>query len=216
MSYTPLRQIGKGDWSNNPMTYCAGSSLDTIFRHTNGDIHTNASLNCQTYMANYCSKDWNDICEAQSQNRVPINYMYMNDITRGDLLVRNTAKHKYITHMSSNCSLMLQPFDPHDPESPPVGEWLANRGGGQCIPTYAVKPEGLDNDPVMNKLLEKPQIGIDILLNIYNNAKRHNTLESLQGTKLYAFFQTPYFQQCTVNHNLNLMKFPPTLGDFRQ
>lgn len=202
MSYIPLREIGKGDWSNDPITYCAGSSLDTIYRHTNGDIHTNASLNCQTYMANYCSKEWNDICEAQSHNLTPINYIYMNDLTRGDLLVRNTAKHKYITHMSSNCSLYLQPFDPHDPNSPPVGEWIADKGG-YCSPTYTVKKEGLDADPVMNKILDKPNIAMDILANIYNNAKRNNTLESLNGTRLYDFFQTPYFQQCLVLNNQN-------------
>ena len=64
----------------------------------------------------------------------------------------------------------------------------------QCIPTYEVNPVGIDDDPVMNKILDRPIIGIDILVNIYNTMKRKNTLVGLNGTRLGKFFETnPYF-----------------------
>ena len=45
----------------------------------------------------------------------------------------------------------------------------------------------------MNKLLSKPILGMDILLNIYNTAKRLGKLNGLKGTKLYRFFQSKPF-----------------------
>ena len=42
----------------------------------------------------------------------------------------------------------------------------------------------------MDKILSKPIIGIDILVNIYNTMKRYGTLVKLKGTKLGTFYQT--------------------------
>ena len=41
----------------------------------------------------------------------------------------------------------------------------------------------------MNKLLEKPSIAMDILINIFNTMKENNTLYTLQGTKIGKFFE---------------------------
>jgi hypothetical protein len=40
----------------------------------------------------------------------------------------------------------------------------------------------------MNKILGKPSIAIDILINIYNTMKNNNTLKDLKGTRLGGFF----------------------------
>jgi hypothetical protein len=51
-----------------------------------------------------------------------------------------------------------------------------------------VDPKTIDSDPVMDKLLARPIIGINILTNIYNTMKRYGTLAQLKGTKLGNFY----------------------------
>ena len=46
----------------------------------------------------------------------------------------------------------------------------------------------------MNKILNKPMIAFGLLVNIYNNAVRNNTIDMLKGTKIYNFFQLNDFQ----------------------
>lgn len=130
-----------------------------------------------------------------------------NALTNGQILILNTAQEKYLVGMSSNCQRVYEPFDPTVAGSPMVSKWMpvanmsacANGQGcnasNKCIPIYAVNPKTIDNDPVMNKLLAQPWIGIPLLQNIYLNAVRMNTLQSLVGTKLYRFFMNPQFQQ---------------------
>jgi hypothetical protein len=63
------------------------------------------------------------------------------------------------------------------------------------VPIYAVNPTGLDADPVMNKLINKPEIAPEILLGIYNTMKVTGRLEQLNGTKLgYFFNHNSYFK----------------------
>jgi hypothetical protein len=106
--------------------------------------------------------------------------------------------------MSSNCIREYEPFDPTVANSPLIGKWMAIGGSGcgtnsnnnSCIPVYAVDPKVIDSDPVMNKILEDPFIAIDILVNIYVNARRTGELEGLKNTKLYRqVFSSPAFQQ---------------------
>jgi hypothetical protein len=48
----------------------------------------------------------------------------------------------------------------------------------------------------MDKILDKPDIAINILINIYNTMKRKNKLSLLKNTKLGTFYQSqPYFIQ---------------------
>ena len=58
------------------------------------------------------------------------------------------------------------------------------------VPEYVVEPDKIDEDIVMNKILEKPIIAMNILVNIYNTMKRYGTLSKLRGTKLGNFYNT--------------------------
>jgi len=63
------------------------------------------------------------------------------------------------------------------------------------VPVYAVRPEEVDADPVMDKLINKPEIAPEILLGIYNTMKVTDRLSQLDGTKLGYFFKNnSYFQ----------------------
>lgn len=217
MSYARLVNLGPSiakSPNNNPLTYCMTTDLDNSFVHTAGQRNGPYSKPCAMFMSDYCAKNWNGICEAASQNtnnHFPNTVMpwLHNDkgsgaclgsglgsqFTQGDILIRNTAAKKYLSGMSSNCFLKHEPFDPMVPTSPMISYWSSNNDANQCVPVYEVDPLTIDNDPVMNKLLSKPVLGMDILLNIYNTAKRMGTLDSLRHTKLYRFFQTHGFMK---------------------
>ena len=104
--------------------------------------------------------------------------------------MRNTATRKYLVKMIGG-HLEYQPFDPNVASSPLISEWKSN---AQCnaymkpVPVYAVNPEGINNDPVMNRLLAKPQIALDVLSGIFRTMKKNGTLGKLNGTRLGAFY----------------------------
>jgi hypothetical protein len=70
-----------------------------------------------------------------------------------------------------------------------VMSWTDDTGLNDCNPQFMVKPEEIDNDIVMNKLIQKPSIALDLLINIYNNHKRVGTLDKLDNTNLGKFFK---------------------------
>jgi len=144
---------------------------------------------------------FDSFCEVASQNNTfnaPNNVsqrsIYGNPevsgLTAGEILIRNTAKVRYLKSMG-NCKKKYEPFDPLVASSPMILYWEpANLSvSNHCVPTYAVNPKTIENDPVMMKLLKKPTIAMDILKNIYMTMKFDQTLKDLDGTKLGLFFK---------------------------
>ena len=217
MSYANVVNFGTSvekSPNNNPLTYCMTSDLNNSFMHTMGERVGPYSKKCQMFMSDYCAKNWNGVCEVASKNT---NNHYPNTATpwechksnqgatlgnglgnafsQGELLIRNTAAKKYITRMSNNCKIRYEPFDPMVPTSPMISYWGSDREArGVCIPKYEVNAKEIDSDPVMNKILSKPVIAIDILLNIYNTMKNDGKLHELNGTRLGRFFNSQKFQ----------------------
>jgi hypothetical protein len=125
----------------------------------------------------------------------------------GEQILRNTAFKKYRVSMTG-CNVRCEPFDPTVVNSPMicydtrtqctsgpngaevcVGDAL---DGGTCVNTYSLTKEqiqDLDQDPVMNKILNKPEIASDLLEKIYLNMKQNNTLRLLKGTRLARFYE---------------------------
>ena len=53
----------------------------------------------------------------------------------------------------------------------------------------------IDSDVIMDKILNKPIIALDILINIFNTMSREGTIGELQGTKLGKFYsENSYFK----------------------
>lgn len=196
--------------TNNPLTYCLLQTVDTGFMHggiADGIASANGK-NCQAFMSQYCANNWDEACEFASNNtstHTPNNLQKCGSgsqvacegLTAGEILISNTAAHKYLVSMGGSCSLKYESFDPTVASSPIVGFWeggCGNQGSGGCVPVYEVNPAEIDNDPVMNKILNKPIIAWAILVNIYNTAVRLNKINNLKGTKLNRFFQTNQFQ----------------------
>jgi hypothetical protein len=208
-SYKTISQIGFNSVltpEDSPLTYCVNDGYDSKFLHggSTGTIVSKYGRHCQGYMAGYCSVQWDGACEFLSQDKSTIHPNQLNDasqdqtcvsfgLTFGEILVRNTATRKYLISADSNCGISYEPFDPTVAASPMVA-FMTPGCSGECIPVYAVKADGLDQDPVMNKILNKPLIAITVLVNIYNHAVRNQTIYELKGTRLYSFFTGAPFQ----------------------
>lgn len=208
-SYTSVSSFGSNMYSpvNNPLTYCIGDNMDQRFLHGgNASIYGQHSRPCQLYLSQYCAEKWDGFCEIASRNTsviTPDQFGCTNSGvvaceggTAGDALVFNTATRKYLVKMNG-AHKKYEPFDPTVPTSPMISYWESDNCfySKPGIPEYAVNPETIDDDPVMNKILAKPMIAMNILINIYNTMKRYGTLSKLYKTKLGYFYNVhPYFK----------------------
>lgn len=203
-SYAQICKFGANGYSpsTNPISYSIGRNMDQNFLHGSSSyIFTGQdSKNSQLFLSQYCAQGWDGFCEVASKNTTKdfpnqvvsgCSAYNIQGLSSGDILIRNTAATKYLRSMSG-CEKKYEPFDPTVSASPIISQWKATDDNTSkvCIPVYAVDPKEIDNDVVMNKILQKPQIAMDILLNIYNTAKRDGKLSEFQGTKLGNFFKT--------------------------
>ena len=210
-TYTSISHFGSNAYApvNNPLSYCLGANIDQKFEHGSSAAVVNGqhSKSCQLYLSEYCADKWDGFCEFASKNT---NIDYPNQIGKcegfgdaackglnaGEILIKNTAARKYLKSMG-NCKKKYEPFDPNVATSPLVSYWVSDNCSyvNSCVPVYGVDVKTIDSDPVMNKILAKPIIALDILINIFNTMKRQGTLSQLNGTKLGKFYsQHPYFK----------------------
>lgn len=216
MSYLKIADFGsntRNSDTNDPVTYCTNTNLDNNFIHTSGQRNGPDSKSCQMFMSDYCANTWDDNCEYIYNNvntKIPNMLLSCNNnykeaqstmsplngniYTSGQILLRNTAAKKYLVP-NTTCVKRFEPFDPMVADSPMISYLEPTYGGDSCVPSYAVNPNTIDDDPVMNRILSNPLVGLDILINIYNTANRMGTLNDLKNTKLYRFFMSPIFQQ---------------------
>ena len=200
--YANIKTFGEGKEKpnsvDNPLSYCLNWTVDQTFLHGgNSYIYGQYSKECQSFLSDYCAQKWDSFCEIASRNN---NISYPNNLdqhvnftggmTAGEILIKNAAAKKYLISMSGNCVQKFQPFDPTVANSPMISYWgSAGDCTDPCIPKYAVNPASIDNDPIMNKLLDKPSIALDILANIHQTMTEMGTIDTLNGTKLGTFYQ---------------------------
>ena len=183
-------------YNNDPLTYCIGDNASQRFNHGSHAVtYGQNSKACQVYMANRCAKKWDGICEYAASHPANEEYNQVADtmfagnrqtigLSPGDVLLKNTAEDRFRVNML-NCELKTEQFDPVNPSSPNISYYI----GQECVPEYAVDPSTIDQDIVMNKILDKPHIAKQLLINIKNNMKRQGTLNLLKGTRLGNFYR---------------------------
>ena len=206
-SYKSISKFGPNEYSdvNNPLTYCIGNNMDQRFIHGSmAPVNGNNSTECQLFMSDYCAVGWDGFCELESKNTSrsfpvqPPGGVIDSSLCMGkagDLLIANTAARKYLLKMH-NATEKYQPFDPNVANSPMIRYWVSNSGSDSGVPEYAVDPKKIDDDVLMDKILENPNIALHILINIYNTMKRHDTLFELKRTKLGKFYNShQYFKE---------------------
>ena len=203
-TYRNINNVGQNFYSevSSPTTYCLNDTLSQKFLHGGiSAIYGQNSQFCQRFWGEYCAEEWDDLCEVASKNTSttfpnntvfgsinnrPYNYKGLN---AGETVIRNTAANKYLVAMG-NCVPKYEPFDPLVADSPMIKKWVSSYNGqNNCVPVYGVNPEIIDYDVVMDKLLEKPTIALDILINIYNTHQRDGSYQMLLGTKIGQFFE---------------------------
>jgi hypothetical protein len=196
---------------NNPLSYCLSNGMDNSFMHGGhaGKILNRSTKPCQSYISEYCSNNWDEYCELESKNDTKIQNSLNTEqnslsnsiigLTAGEVLIYNTAAKKYIIRREGNCRKISTQFDPTVASSPMYTEWVGGdtcstdicgeNEGGACAQIYGVNPSSIDSDPLMNKILDKPSIALNILKKIYVDMKKDGTLPQLKGTRLGSFFE---------------------------
>ena len=209
----------QNDYSADPLYYCTTDYMDSQFLHgAQGRTFGRYNLNCSEFLSARCAMNWDDVCEAMSKDKetrfpdttasISMYPLQRTDLTYGEQLIRDSAYKKYKIQ-SYNCNLVCEPFDPTVVNSPvicyesraatsaenSVDRYSFSSGnieGAYCQSTYAITPVQalvLDNDPIMNKILNKPQIAMELLEDIYTGMKNTKTLGLLKGTRLGLFYQ---------------------------
>jgi hypothetical protein len=155
------------------------------------NLYGKYSRPCQLFMSEYCATKWDSFCEVASYNtntNFPNNAgnclgytdVACKGLNAGEVLIKNTAARKYLVKMIGS-KKTYEPFDPNVASSPLISYWIPENGcptGSGGVPIYIVNPKTIDSDIVMNKILSKPKIAFDILINIYNSMKRMKTLKT--------------------------------------
>ena len=203
-SYRSIIDVGQNYKSevDNPLTYSINNTISQKFLHGgNSAIYGQNSRPAQAFLSEYCSQHWDGACELASQNKndffpKTLKYGNFNDrpynfkgLTAGETLIRNAACKKYLVGMG-NCKPKYEPFDPLVADSPMIAHWYSDTGTNDCVPMYNVNHEEVENDHVMHKLLDKPNIALDVLINIHNNQKRmYGSTQHMKETRLGKFFK---------------------------
>ncbi|UUT40523.1 hypothetical protein [carnivorous sponge associated iridovirus] len=200
--YAQLSQFGASPvnalpvYNNDPLTYCIGSNASQRFNHGSHAVtYGQNSRPCQVYMANRCAQNWDGVCEYAASKTANEEYSQVADsmfagnqqtigLSSGDVLLKNTAQDRFRIGMM-NCELRTEPFDPVNPSSPYISYYV----GQNCVPQYAVDPTTIDQDIVMNKILDRPHIAKQLLINIKNTMVRQGTFHRLKGTRLGNFYR---------------------------
>lgn len=182
-------------FNNDPLTMCIGNNPAQRFNHGgNVDSYGQDSEPCQAYLSQRCAKTWDMPCEIASRqtDRAVASVgdgSMMAGFNSGDLMLRNTAMEKYRVSMRSSsdstqqCQVKSEPFNTLIPASP-----ILTRYVGDCIGEYAVDPETIESDPVMNKILNKPNAFVSLLNNIRETMIRNGSFGRLAGTRLGAYY----------------------------
>jgi len=198
MSYVKISEFGKQAAYapvNHPLSYIMSGQMDNSFMHGSDRINDN-SKEAAIYAAEYCAKGFDKFCEVMTSNQEPQYFPeqihgYGSDgnniprqMTKGDLVLMNTAKTKYLMEMIGGSPNQV-PFDPIVAASPLITIWT----GEYMQPQYYIpKDVAVDADPVMLRLLNKPLMALDLLMNIYANMVKIGRIGELIGTKLGTFY----------------------------
>lgn len=202
MSYVSINDFGSDDVTQNPLIICTGSGLDSGFNNDlGGGLLRPDGEQCHMFLGRYCSDKWDSVCDVISNDKTPAYDRHRGlASTRGDNLLRETANEKYTVEMSDNCRIKYVPFDPTTAGSPLIAQWKVDTSNKSCQLTECVRrmevdPSVIDNDPLMNKLLDRPWIWSEGFVNIYKNMKRQGKLQTLNGTRIGKLLFSEKFQR---------------------
>lgn len=180
----------------DPVGYSVYKDIDSYFDiGPLGRIYGPDAPQSQLYMADKCGKEWDSACEfiSNNNNSTKCNSGKISSplfstaspsgMTVGDFLVENSAVRRFCD--LSSCAVWEEPYNPLDPTSPNVKSYGCC-GNKVCLPV-CVPPENPDNDILLNKVLDKPHMHVDLLVNMYKNTKLNR--QKYQNTRIGRIFE---------------------------
>lgn len=189
-----------GLYSNDPLGYCFGRTLEQRMVYGPGVQTGMDGLPCQAYLAERCARDWDQVCEALflgADETAPVRRAAAFGVpgapetskTAGEQLLATTARQKYRARVLNDdgfqCVRVTEPFDYLRPDSPSITYY-----SGECVSEYALPrdPTVSERDPVLQHLLDRPEIAPDVLDGMADACRRENCLDAFRHTRLGEFF----------------------------
>jgi hypothetical protein len=180
------------DIGTRPTTWSVIDNIDTYFAigPLARDYGPQANTS-QKFMADKCSVEWDSSCDYLSKNndilkgntgRVTTSSLSYNDnyeMSIGDSLVNNSATRRFCN--VGQCVISQELYNPLDPSSPMVNNIDCRNIEMVCKP-----PPNPDKDELMNKLLDKPEKHLNLLVNMYRHTKKDREL--YKGTRVGQLF----------------------------
>ena len=153
-------------------------------------------------MADRGASHWDQFCEFYYLNQTDtywpnqafiIKENCCNDLTLGEMLLSNAAERRFLDFPT--CKQKWEQFDPNVAASPLIRMFECGCDLNSCWAQLTkliviVKPidkKTIDNDIVMNHLLDRPRVGLNVLAYIYRDFKKGKL--DLNGTKLGNFLK---------------------------
>lgn len=205
--YVPIARFGaKMDpvFSIDPVASSVYKDIDSDFDI--GEMAINygpRTKKSMLFMADKCSKKWDGACEFLSRNedsnaicnQARISSPLFRRVnapgtqTIGDILVENSAVRRFCD--LSSCAVTSEPYDPTNPYS----VWTKQYGccgSTVCMPV-CMPPDEPDKDILLNKVLDKPHLHLDLLINMYKNVNQQGLRAKFTANRvgrIFAIFDT--------------------------
>jgi len=198
-------QIQNDTNAANPLTYCITPSLNSQFFHgssSSNQLYSTMNTSCTNFMAQRCSTQWDDYCDAYLQintdnywpNMAVIDrlaYQNANQFfqirpTVGQNLLRNACYYKYID--TSDLSYSIEPFDPTVANSPLIKIFQEYVSRYSTV-IHLSDPEEIRKDTLIPKMLSHYPICMDVIGRIYLAFLRKEKGVHIENTPFQSFFQ---------------------------
>ena len=198
-------QIQNDTNAANPLTYCITPSLNSQFFHgssSSNQLYSTMNTSCTNFMAQRCSTQWDDYCDAYLQintdnywpNMAVIDrlaYQNANQFfqirpTVGQNLLRNACYYKYID--TSDLSSSIEPFDPTVANSPLIKIFQEYVSRYSTV-IHLSDPEEIRKDTLIPKMLSHYPICMDVIGRIYLAFLRKEKGVHIENTPFQSFFQ---------------------------
>lgn len=179
------------------LSHCLPRHTSHLSYHGSAAAHSGPhSDDCKSFLAEYCAYKWDKVCDTLASDKEAHHTNKQinaagEEMNNAEAHIRKTAGKKYIVGMK-HAEKFHRELNPVSSRPITVTHYRAT-GNITPVPVYMVDPKSIDQDPVMQRILESPQVYMDILINIYNSMKQAGKLQSLKGTRLGYFYTTNYY-----------------------
>jgi hypothetical protein len=167
-----------------------GNTLDASFSIGSYGVNKYGlqSSNAQTYLAERCSKNFDEVCQyvstitdIQKSNTARVSTPSQSACqyqTVGQALLDNAGQRRFGD--LSNCQRTQWLFNEMDPNSPLLTNYSTIHN------VVFTPPPNPDSDALLNRILDEPQYHMDLLINMYNNTRnRKNEYKNTRIGKLF-------------------------------